>query len=167
MDTIDRENLKNILKIILRHSMNDGDIKALLSLIDYNYEKIKGFSATSLTEEQIQDVEDNTLARHTHDNLMILTDTTASFTIEEKNKLGNLKDNVVLIENLTGEGNHTITIPTELENTNYVVTTQAQTGIGDTLSPVSSAFDNTTKTTTSFDVYVAASCFIICTIHKF
>jgi hypothetical protein len=76
-------------------------------------------------------------------------------------------DSVITVTaSLGSEGNHTINLPEELDSADYDITTQARTGIGASLSPVVSAPDYSTRTTTSFDVYVAAACSIVCVIYK-
>ena len=50
----------------------------------------KGLSTNDFTDAYKADVDANTLARHTHANQQILDDTTASYTSEEKTKLGSI-----------------------------------------------------------------------------
>lgn len=81
-------------ELIIRVTNAESDIDTLEETISNKVDKVdgKGLSTNDFTDTYQSDVDGNTIARHTHSNTTVLDNTTASFTIEEKEKLSSIKD---------------------------------------------------------------------------
>ena len=106
---------------------DDTEIReSIQSLDDEKVDKItgKGLSTNDFTNEDKSNLDSNTTNRHNHSNKSVLDSTTASYTTEEKTKLGGVASNaqVNVIESISVNGNQkTVTnknvdidVPTEL-----------------------------------------------------
>ena len=80
---------------------------ATQAALDLKVDKVagKGLSTNDFTEAYKNAVDANTSARHTHSNQQILDDTTASYTIDEQNKLSGISSGANKVEASQTNGN--------------------------------------------------------------
>lgn len=87
------ETLDTLGEIASALEENEDVISALNSVVSNKVDKVagKGLSTNDFTNEDKINLEENSLARHTHTNKSILDSTTASFTTQEKTKLSGIE----------------------------------------------------------------------------
>ena len=88
------ETLDTLGEIASALEENEDVISALNSVVSNKVDKVagKGLSTNDFTNEDKTNLEENSLARHSHTNKMILDSTTASFTTQEKTKLYSIEE---------------------------------------------------------------------------
>ena len=87
------ETLDTLGEIASALEENEDVISALNSVVSNKVDKVagKGLSTNDFTNEDKTNLEENSLARHSHTNKSILDSTTASFTTQEKTKLSGIE----------------------------------------------------------------------------
>ena len=87
------ETLNTLGEIASALEENEDVISALNSVVSNKVDKVagKGLSTNDFTNEDKINLEENSLARHSHTNKSILDSTTASFTTQEKTKLSGIE----------------------------------------------------------------------------
>lgn len=87
------ETLDTLGEIASALEENEDVISALNSVVSNKVDKVagKGLSTNDFTNEDKINLEENSLARHSHTNKSILDSTTASFTTQEKTKLSGIE----------------------------------------------------------------------------
>lgn len=88
------ETLDTLGEIASALEENEDVISALNSVVSNKVDKVagKGLSTNDFTNEDKINLEENSLARHSHTNKSILDSTTASFTTQEKTKLYSIEE---------------------------------------------------------------------------
>ena len=88
------ETLDTLGEIASALEENEDVISALNSVVSNKVDKVagKGLSTNDFTNEDKTNLEENSLARHSHTNKSILDSTTASFTTQEKTKLYSIEE---------------------------------------------------------------------------
>lgn len=88
------ETLDTLGEIAYALEENEDVISALNSVVSNKVDKVagKGLSTNDFTNDDKTNLEENSLARHTHTNKSILDSTTASFTTQEKTKLYSIEE---------------------------------------------------------------------------
>ncbi len=88
------ETLDTLGEIASALEENEDVISALNSVVSNKVDKVagKGLSTNDFTNEDKINLEENSLARHSHTNKSILDSTTASFTTQEKTKLSSIEE---------------------------------------------------------------------------
>lgn len=88
------ETLDTLGEIASALEENEDVISALNSAVSNKVDKVagKGLSTNDFTNEDKINLEENSLARHSHTNKSILDSTTASFTTQEKTKLYSIEE---------------------------------------------------------------------------
>ena len=87
------ETLNTLGEIASALEENEDVISTLNSVVSNKVDKVagKGLSTNDFTNEDKTNLEENSLARHSHTNKSILDSTTASFTTQEKTKLSGIE----------------------------------------------------------------------------
>ena len=87
------ETLDTLGEIASALEENEDVISALNSVVSNKVDKVagKGLSTNDFTNEDKTNLEENSLARHSHTNKSILDSTTANFTTQEKTKLSGIE----------------------------------------------------------------------------
>ena len=88
------ETLDTLGEIASALEENEDVISTLNSVVSNKVDKVagKGLSTNDFTNEDKTNLEENSLARHSHTNKSILDSTTASFTTQEKTKLYSIEE---------------------------------------------------------------------------
>lgn len=88
------ETLDTLGEIASALEENEDVISALNIVVSNKVDKVagKGLSTNDFTNEDKTNLEENSLARHSHTNKSILDSTTASFTTQEKTKLYSIEE---------------------------------------------------------------------------